>query len=104
MSVAWALGSWDWVCESRVCCFWWAVRVIWDRAWDWDCRRRERALRRVEREEEMRVRQDRSEAVWKFVVVCWISWRGRGLVGWFGLGGWWERGGLLLLGLRRRGP
>lgn len=73
MAAAWAAGSWDaaasawvwrwvlWVRERR-----WAREVAWER-------RRARASARVEREAEMREREARSGAEWKFEVVEWIS-------------------------------
>lgn len=49
----------------------WVWRVRVERVWAVCWRRRERALRRVEREVVILERQERSEVVWKF----WVVWR-----------------------------
>lgn len=54
-------------------------------------RRSERALRSVVRDSEMRVKEERSEEVWKLEVVWEISWvlvLVRGLWGFWSDGGW----------------
>lgn len=73
MSEAWAAGSWRWSSDSSSWDLWRVVRDREERDWEADWRRRERALRRVEREEEMRERQERSEVVWKLFVVWRMS-------------------------------